>query len=54
MKLAYTSPKITVHGKVENLTQVTGNNTSTDQLLFNGKPTGVESNDSQDFDIANP
>ena len=51
MKLAYTSPKMTVHGKVEELTQITGNDRTKDILSISGEPTGIASDDSINVDI---
>ncbi|MBE9098344.1 lasso peptide [Vacuolonema iberomarrocanum] len=50
MKKAYVSPQMTVHGSVEQLTQVVGSNSPQDVLIFNGQ--SVSDNTlSQDINI---
>ncbi len=36
MKSTYSAPKLTVHGDVAKITQILGNKTMTDFLIFNG------------------
>ncbi|MEM9907777.1 MAG: lasso peptide [Cyanobacteria bacterium P01_D01_bin.44] len=50
MKKTYTSPQLTVHGSVEQLTQITGAERTSDVLAFNGT-TLLSDNDSQDIDL---
>lgn len=49
MKRSYESPRMKVHGKLEQITQVSGENATSDTLFFNGRPTGITSDDSSDF-----
>ncbi|MEM9005877.1 MAG: lasso peptide [Cyanobacteria bacterium P01_F01_bin.86] len=50
MKKGYTSPKLTVHGSVEQLTQILGAGDSSDVLIFNGEVLGTDSQ-SKSFDL---
>jgi hypothetical protein len=49
-KKAYSSPKLTVHGSVEHLTQVAGDNAEADVLVFNGEVV-LDNDDSRDFEL---
>lgn len=42
MKKEYTSPQLTVHGSVEQLTQVVGAQATQDVLIFNGETLGTD------------
>lgn len=50
MRKNYIAPQVKVHGSVEELTQVVGNNATQDVLIFNGEVSS-EDNQSQDLDI---
>lgn len=50
MKKGYTSPQLTVHGSVEQLTQVVGQQSTQDVLIFNGETIGTDSQ-SRSFDL---
>jgi hypothetical protein len=43
MKQTYNTPKMIVHGNLEELTQYTGRRAVTDTLFFNGNP--IDQND---------
>lgn len=51
MKLAYTSPKLTVHGGVEELTQYVGRDLSGDTLFFADGSVADTNNDSRDLTL---
>ncbi|NER80533.1 MAG: lasso peptide [Leptolyngbya sp. SIO1D8] len=50
MKKGYTSPEITVHGSVEKMTQIVGEQGNQDVLIFNGDLLATDSQ-SQSFDL---
>ena len=50
MKKTYVSPQMTVHGSVEQLTQVVGSNSPRDVLVFNGQSISSDTL-SQDINI---
>ncbi|MBE7383303.1 MAG: lasso peptide [Leptolyngbya sp. SIO1E4] len=43
MKKGYTSPKLTVHGSVEQMTKVLGPDSASDVLIFNGETLTTDS-----------
>ncbi|BAZ65657.1 MAG: lasso peptide [Pelatocladus maniniholoensis HA4357-MV3] len=49
MKQTYNTPKMIVHGNLAELTQVAGRNLTKDVLFFNGNPSNIQSDDSQDI-----
>lgn len=51
MKLVYTSPKLTVHGKVEELTQYAGRDLTKDTLFFADGTVADTNNDSNDVTL---
>ncbi|MEM9005881.1 MAG: lasso peptide [Cyanobacteria bacterium P01_F01_bin.86] len=50
MKKSYISPQMTIHGSVEQLTQVIGEQATQDVLIFNGETLGTDTQ-SQSFDL---
>ncbi|GAX44207.1 hypothetical protein NIES4075_52240 [Tolypothrix sp. NIES-4075] len=54
MKQTYNTPKMIVHGNLENLTQYTGRRAVKDTLFFTGNPNPVDQNDDSQDVIFNP
>ncbi|NER80534.1 MAG: lasso peptide [Leptolyngbya sp. SIO1D8] len=50
MKKGYIAPEITVHGSVEHMTQVVGEQATQDVLIFNGQTIATDSQ-SKSFDL---